>query len=114
MKIINLLFVFLLSSCTGEGFPGKEKLPPKVDSVPCQADTDCVLVKVNCCSCNSGGKSVAVHKSQKEAYERDLEEYCSTLENIQCLTVYNCDISYKARCEDSKCVTLVKRPQPPN
>ena len=114
MKIICLSFIFLLSSCGLPFFSEKEKQPPKVDSVPCQADTDCVPVKANCCGCNSGGKSVAIHKSKQESYERDLKKYCSAIERRSCPAVYNCDIIYKARCENSKCITLVKRPQPPN
>ena len=114
MKSICLSFILLLSSCGLPFFSGKEKQPPKVDTVPCQADEDCVLVKANCCGCNSGGKSVAIHKSKQESYERDLKKYCSANESMLCPTVYNCDILYKARCEDSKCITLVTSPQPPN
>ena len=117
MKVFIWFFIFLLFSCEGlPFFSGKEKVSPapKVDPVSCQADTDCVLVSANCCSCNNGGKSIAIHKSQKESYNRDLEKYCSARENTMCLTVYNCGITYSARCEDSKCITLVKRPQPPH
>ena len=115
MKSFYLVFILLLPGCDGlPFFSGKEKLPPKIDIVPCQADEDCVLVSANCCSCNSGGKSISVHKSQKETYNRDLKKYCSTLEFNLCATVYLCDDIHKARCEDSKCITVVKRPQPPN
>ena len=115
MKSFYLVFILLLSGCGWLfSFSGKEKLPPKIDPVSCQADEDCVLVSAGCCSCGSGGGSIAAHKSQKEDYDRDLKKYCAALEFRSCATVYNCDIIQKARCEDSKCITLIKRPQPPN
>lgn len=119
MKISHLFFIFLILNCSGGFSPGQGKqLPPdgkKYSSVPCQKDTDCVLVKANCCHCSNGGKSIAVHKSQQEAYNRDIENYCSSIRgNNICLTVYNCDISYRPRCENSICITVVKRPEPPH
>ena len=116
MKSFYLIFILLLSGCGWLSSFQDERAPsqPKVDSISCQADTDCVLVSANCCSCNSGGKSIAVHKSQKETYDRDLKKYCAASASNICATVYNCEITYKAKCENSKCITLIKEPQPPS
>ena len=86
-KNIFLVFVLLLSSCGGLSFfPSKKRTTVfdgnPIDIMACQVDEDCVLVHADCCGCNSGGKSIAVHKSQQEAHNRDLRKQCSSHRTI--------------------------------
>ena len=101
------------NSCSGGRTPA---LDPELAAEPaglgpstCQADTECVLVKVSCCSCRSGGQFAAVHKSQKEAFNRDLEKRCSTEEFRTCVDENLCDDIQQARCENSTCMTIVTK-----
>ena len=111
MKRSYLFFILLFLSCSGGHTPAPELAPapaPELGPMSCQSDTDCVLVKADCCSCGSGGGSIAVHKSQKEAFNRDLEKRCSTEKFRICLDENLCGVIYKAKCEDSKCVVVTK------
>lgn len=107
MKSTYLLFILLFLSCSGGRTPSPEPAPDDpAGPMSCQADTDCVLVKEDCCSCRSGGKLGAVHKSQEEAFKRNLEKRCSTEEFRTCLDENVCDVTPQAKCEDSMCITI--------
>ena len=110
MKSVYLFFILLFLSCSGGPAPELEPAPdPGLGPMSCQMDTDCVLVKADCCSCRSGGQSVAVHKSQKEAFNRGLEKRCSIEEFRTCEDKNLCDVTYKAKCEVSICVVVTKK-----
>ncbi|MAA80650.1 MAG: hypothetical protein CL916_15445 [Deltaproteobacteria bacterium] len=64
---------------------------------------DCILVNQNCCSCNSGGTQVAIHKQ----YEQDIMDRRDIIcASMGCLTFINespvCTAK-KARCEQGIC-----------
>ena len=46
-------------------------------STDCKKDSDCVVVADECCSCSEGGKQHAVHKNEREAYEKDRKKRCA-------------------------------------
>ena len=78
-----------------------------VVAISCVQDKDCVLVRKDCCACNSGGEYIAIHESQKDAYKSQLKERCAT--PIRCLAWYRCDEwEDKARCINSKCSVVKK------
>ena len=110
-KNICLVFILLFSSCGGLSFFFEKKRTTvsdgnPVDTIACQVDEDCVLVHADCCGCNSGGKSIAVHKSQQEAHNRDLRKQCSS-HRTMCKKVYLCD-KLQISCENSECVAVSK------
>ena len=112
-KTIFLGFVLLLSGCGSLPFFSEKERPPvssgkPIDTMACQVDEDCVLVHADCCGCNSGGESIAVHKLQQEAYNRDLRKHCSSHRTI-CKAVYLCN-EIQIRCKNSECVAVSKKP----
>ena len=113
MKSTYLFFILLFLSCSGGRTPAPDPeftaSDPELGPMSCQADTDCVLVKIDCCSCKSGGEFAAVHKSQKEAFNKDLEKRCSTEEFRTCLDENLCNDIQQARCENSTCMAIVTK-----
>lgn len=113
MKLFSYFFIFLLLGCALPSFfsRGKESTPDTpnerefIDHVACQVDEDCVLVPADCCGCNNGGKSIAVHKSQQESYKSNLQRQCSSLPT--CKTVYLCG-NIQVQCKNSECVAVPK------
>ena len=94
---MRLLFCFLLAF----GF-----LPEALGttSVACGKDSDCVLVDTGCCGCNENGKSVAIHRSEREAYNKNLGNKCLN-NNTACFKAVRCH-KLKAQCQNSKCVAV--------
>ena len=67
----------------------KPKAAPAA-AADCKADTDCVLVPDDCCSCNQGGKQRAIPKKQKDSYEKDRKKRCA---DTQCMEMMSQDPS---------------------
>ena len=66
----------------------------------CSQDSDCVLVKEDCCGCESGGSSIAINKKYQQDWLSKIEkkENCN---NIFCASVYKCPS--QPRCIKNKC-----------
>lgn len=77
------------------------------DTCSCESDKDCVLVDKSCCGCQSGGKSIAIHKSLKGAHNKALKDRCEPL-NVVCAAWYRCG-EFQAKCKNSRCVTIQAR-----
>jgi hypothetical protein len=60
---------------TGKKAKGKGAAPASTDE--CKADSDCVAVADDCCSCSQGGKQRAIPKKQKDAYEKERKKRCA-------------------------------------
>lgn len=111
---LSFLFSFIsIVSCSSFFNPdssqrrGPDPLQPIIQAnIPCSADSDCVLVSQDCCSCNNGGESIAIHKSQESDYNDKLREMCSTEPRQLCKTVYICE-RFHAECRNSQCFTRV-------
>ena len=77
---------------------------PIKKSASCKTDADCVLVNADCCGCQSGGSSIAVHKSDKKSYNSALKKTCSTSTPANCSASYRCN-TFQAYCHNSQCAT---------
>jgi hypothetical protein len=79
------------------------KNPPAVEDVlSCTIDTDCTVVKDDCCGCNAGGKQRAIAVSGSEAW---LDKLASSCQDIFCAAVISRDPSCgkKAICAKGQC-----------
>ena len=110
---VFLLFfpvILFISACHLSDRDTPHTFPFHNYSTSCHTDSDCVLVSENCCSCNSGGASIAINKSEESAYNRDHTSWCSKEEPI-CPAVYRCGEFRGAQCDNSKCVVIKGSPQ---
>ena len=81
--------------------------PHQTGSTSCNTADDCVLVSVDCCSCNNGGDATAVHKSQKYAHNNALLTRCrNSAEQRMCLREYRRCSNYRVQCQNSQCVAV--------
>lgn len=79
----------------------KELIDTELKNLPsCNRDSDCVLVSKDCCGCNSGGESIAIHKSLERDYNDQLRKTCSA--GQACFQWYRCD-DFEASCHSQKC-----------
>lgn len=74
-----------------------------LDLMVCAADTDCVLVKADCCGCKSGGDSHAINRSCVDQHEKRFYkcltplntckaiEFCGS--GLKCVN-WRCEIQY--------------------
>ena len=76
---------------------------------PCEKDADCVLVSSSCCGCSAGGDSIAVHKSQVDNYNNNLQQICSPNIGRLCPQWYRCN-DFEARCQSQSCTALKGNP----
>ncbi len=76
--------------------------PAAVDFYSCSQDSDCVLVKADCCGCSAGGKAAAINKNFEKEWGEKLSKEC---QGIKCLDVLSNDPSCfkKPKCIDNKC-----------
>ena len=90
----NKTLVFALALCLF--------LPPLPSfGKACTRDSDCVLVRLGCCGCGSGGVSTAVHKSQKAEHLKRLNRRCPFPQI--CSMIYRCHEVKAARCSNGVC-----------
>jgi hypothetical protein len=55
----------------------KEKLPDKItDWRKCSTDSDCIIVKGDCCGCGMGGTATTINKKFKKEWEDKLSKEC--------------------------------------
>lgn len=73
------------------------------EMIHCQKNSDCTLVKENCCSCNAGGKQIAISVRHADKYKKALLDRCA---DIMCTQVISDDPSCKKKaiCSNKKCV----------
>lgn len=76
----------------------------QVQNVPCATNADCILVNKDCCGCNAGGESIAIHISQEYIYNNELQRTCSTREPQLCRQHFRCG-EFQIQCHNSRCVT---------
>ena len=71
----------------------------------CNIDSDCVIIKSDCCGCTAGGTADTIHKKYKEQWENTVQSKC---ENIACTTVMSNDWSCfaEAKCVRNKCAMV--------
>jgi len=81
---------------------GKESyiLPPDGTVYSCLRDNDCIMVPLDCCGCNMGGKSTAINSMYKEEWESRRKEKCK---DTVCMAVYLCG-NERPRCAGGRCV----------
>ncbi len=70
----------------------------------CNTDADCILVDKDCCGCNSGGESKAIHKSQEARHNSEWKKKC-TSPLMYCTAFYRCH-QFQAKCRNSQCVVI--------
>ena len=100
------LFIFPLLACSAGNDTSSGDSSYKTD---CQTDSDCVLVDKDCCGCVSGGDSIAIHKSQENIYNKDLQSRCAAAVDSSkaCATWDRC-AEFQAQCRNSKCISINK------
>lgn len=110
MHKIFLIFVFaFLSSCNlfdqtnGGQNTGRIQIP--VQNIPCQTFADCVLVNRDCCGCNAGGESIAIHISQEYTYNNEWQRICSTRGLQACKQWYRCE-EFQVQCHNFRCAKI--------
>ena len=71
----------------------------------CNLDSDCVIIKSDCCGCTAGGTADTIHKKYKEQWENTVQSKC---ENIACTAVMSNDWSCfaEAKCVRNKCAMV--------
>jgi hypothetical protein len=69
----------------------------------CKKESDCVVVKADCCGCFQGGKAKAITKIFKNEYNQKLDANCK---DTICMQVISRDQSCikKAACYEERCV----------
>lgn len=77
----------------------------KINTVSCVQDDDCILVSRDCCSCTSGGKYIAIHKSQKDLHDRAQRQKCSEYVTCPAHQVLGCN-EWEARCVNTICSAI--------
>lgn len=73
------------------------------DVYVCTTDSDCVIVRNDCCGCENGGSSTSINKEYKSAWDAEKALAC---QDIACLTVYMCEEGMKPSCVDNKCTIV--------
>lgn len=68
----------------------------------CNADTDCVQTRADCCGCARGGFDTAVHANERASYDTGLG--CSS--SPQCPNVNTCDPAETPTCVQGRCELL--------
>ena len=104
--IVSLISLICLSSCgLFSQNNSSEVFEPfqQIQNIPCESDSDCVLVNEACCGCNNGGKSIAIHFSQREAYNGALKSHCDRKPPTACKSWYRCQ-EFQTQCYQSQCV----------
>ncbi len=77
---------------------------------PCKADGDCVLIQEGCCSCNEGGRKIAVAKLGAKKREALIQVQCGG--GVLCPQVMSEDASChggKAACIAGRCGVKPKK-----
>jgi len=69
-------------------------------SMGCEADTDCVQTREDCCGCANGGEDTAVLASERGAFDASLGCSASTT----CPGVNRCEVEAAPRCIQGACV----------
>lgn len=68
----------------------------------CSADSDCILVKGDCCGCSMGGNNTAINKAYEDYWAEKMNEDC---EGLICPAVisthWTCSAS--AKCNNGRC-----------
>lgn len=104
---VSLLLILFISSCHLSNKASPSKAPPLSQyQTTCHKDSDCVLVDKDCCGCSAGGESIAINKSQKDIYNKDLHSRCSGEPRL-CPAWYRCK-EFQTECRNSKCIVIKK------
>lgn len=69
----------------------------------CETDSDCVETQQSCCSCNSGGKQIAIKKDYLPAWKNLIKESCN---DISCPEIYLCKKG-TIKCVNKKCEFVI-------
>lgn len=69
----------------------------------CTIDSDCTLVQEGCCSCNMGGKTIAINKRYEKEWNENITKNCP--QDTVCIALYNC-FNYQARCIEKRCEAI--------
>ena len=67
----------------------------------CHSDSDCILVKLDCCGCSQGGADKAIHRSKQASHQKEWDWECS--EHFDCPFINRCG-NLKPKCQNSACV----------
>jgi len=98
MRCIAL--VFIVSCVQTAKLPA---VPLVKNAAPaCSLDSDCVLVKSDCCGCNQGGKQMAIHKAIAQNFLDKLTQECG---DAVCVQMISKDRSCRERasCDRGAC-----------
>jgi hypothetical protein len=66
----------------------------------CKSDSDCVMAKITCCPCQSGGQQACVSKENASHIQESLANTCQNL--TICPQFYNCNIN-SCLCKEGRC-----------
>lgn len=90
--------------------PDEPNLPQAYDKYPemtatlrtCNVESQCVKVSLGCCSCNYGGKAVALNKEYEQKWKDTLDQTCT---DVACPAVMSNDASCQMvpKCIKNKC-----------
>ncbi|MSP61235.1 MAG: hypothetical protein EXR72_12995 [Myxococcales bacterium] len=86
-------------------------LAPPVDLAvagdPCKNDSECALVKADCCGCSAGGKARGVARARVKAHDKELGAKCK---EVACMAMMSTDpsCSATAACIAGRCGLAAK------
>jgi|GEM_PF-6088428 len=66
----------------------------------CENNSDCMIVKKDCCGCSAGGENFSINKEYQEYWMKNLAEKCK---DTVCATVYVCPESMTPVCTNNQC-----------
>ena len=70
----------------------------------CKVDDDCVLTPMHCCTCASGGQSVAVHKEKLPPVIQRRGVVCQEYNCTQVVSAHRTCEAERAICREGQCV----------
>ena len=109
VSLLSLSFTCMENNPTDVHLPGGDGRygdtvvhPPNPPQAACFKDSDCVLVKKDCCGCQANGESIAVHKDWADSYTEQHKKYCASQPRRMCSQQYRCG-EIKVQCFNRVC-----------
>lgn len=86
MKLLYCLALLGMLGCATSASNSNSIPSQNSDFFSCQIDSDCVMVKADCCGCNQGGKQQAINIKYKDTWNANMNTLCAGTMCIQVIS----------------------------
>ena len=101
MSLVFFIIIFSLSACDNP------VVDPE-DLILCEEDSECIIVKKDCCGCSSGGESFSINIDYEQYWTNKQSEEC---DQVICKMVYMCLPDMAPACIEGSCKIISNTPE---